>query len=100
MNNLRLLECQFVKCELLVHFVSCSDTKTIVTGFSGQDGFFIAQLLSKGYGVHDVLTRNSLMSGGTMELQPPEMRKQIAIHYGNITDENFLSKLLQNERPK
>ena len=28
------------------------------------------------------------------------MRKQILIHYGDIIDKNFLSKLLQNERPK
>ena len=74
--------------------------KAIVTGISGQDGFFLAQLLSKGYEVHDVLTRNSLMSGGTMELQHPEMRKQIVIHFGVTPHENFLSKLLKNERPE
>ncbi|EQB66085.1 MAG: hypothetical protein AMDU3_IPLC00001G0251 [Thermoplasmatales archaeon I-plasma] len=69
--------------------------KTIVTGMSYQDWFFLSQLLSKGYGVHDAFRRNSLMSGGTMELQPPEIKKQIIIHYGDITDENLLSKLLQ-----
>lgn len=75
--------------------------KAVITGISGQDGFFLSQLLlSKGYEVHGVLRRNSSMSGGTMELQTTEIRKQIVIHYGDITDENFLSKLLQNERPE
>ena len=75
--------------------------KTIVTGISYQDWFFLSQLLlSKGYEVHDVLTRNSLMSSGTMELQTTDIRKQVVNHYGDITDGNFLSKLLQNERPE
>ena len=67
----------------------------------GPRWFFLSQLLlSKGYEVHDVLTRNSLMSGGTMELQPLDIRKQMVIHYGDITDENFLSKLLLTEQPE
>ena len=74
--------------------------KTIVTGISYQDWFFLSQLLlSKGYEVHDAFRRNSLMSGGTMELQSPEIKKQIIIYYGDITDENLLSKLLQYDIP-
>jgi GDPmannose 4,6-dehydratase len=74
--------------------------KAIVTGISGQDGYFLSKLLlSKGYEVHGILRRNSSMTRGTFDLQPPEVKKEIIIHYGDITDENFLSKLLQNERP-
>ena len=43
--------------------------KALITGISGQDGYFLSQLLlSKGYEVHGVLRRNSSMTRGTMEL--------------------------------
>jgi GDPmannose 4,6-dehydratase len=75
--------------------------KAVITGISGQDGFFLSQLLlSKGYEVHGVLRRNSSMTRGTMELLPSDIRSQIIIHYGDITDENFLSNLLQSEKPE
>lgn len=75
--------------------------KAIITGISGQDGFFLSQLLlSKGYEVHGILRRNSSMTRGTIDSLPPKIRKELVIHYGDITDENFLSKLLQTEKPE
>ena len=74
--------------------------KAVITGISGQDGYFLSQLLlSKGYEVHGIIRRNSSMSQGTIDLVPPHIKKELAIHYGDITDENFLSKLLQSEKP-
>ena len=74
--------------------------KAIVTGISGQDGYFLSQLLlSKGYEVHGILRRNSSMNQGTIDLLPLDVRKDIIIHYGDITDENFLSKILKDEKP-
>ncbi len=75
--------------------------KAIITGVSGQDGYFLSQfLLSKGYEVHGILRRNSSMTQGTIDLLPEDIRKQIFIHYGDITDGNFLSNLLQKEKPE
>jgi GDP-D-mannose dehydratase len=75
--------------------------KSIVTGISGQDGYFLSQLLlSKGYEVHGILRRNSSMTQGTVDLLPENVRKQIIIHYGDITDGNFLSNLLAKEKPE
>ena len=75
--------------------------KAIITGISGQDGYFLSQLLlSKGYEVHGILRRNSSMTQGTVDLLPENIKKQINIHYGDITDENFLSNLLQKEKPE
>ena len=75
--------------------------KSIITGISGQDGYFLAQLLlSKGYEVHGVLRRNSSMTQGTVDLLPEKIRKQIIIHYGDITDGHFLSTLLEKEKPE
>jgi GDPmannose 4,6-dehydratase len=75
--------------------------KAIITGISGQDGYFLSQLLlSKGYEVHGILRRNSSMTQGTVDLLPENIRKQIIIHYGDITDGNFLSNLLEKEKPE
>lgn len=75
--------------------------KAVITGISGQDGYFLSQLLlSKGYEVHGILRRNSSMTQGTLDLLPENIRKQITIHYGDITDGNFLSNLLQEEKPE
>jgi GDPmannose 4,6-dehydratase len=75
--------------------------KAIITGISGQDGYFLSQLLmSKGYEVHGILRRNSSMTQETVDLLPENIRKQITIHYGDITDGNFLSNLLRKENPE
>ncbi len=75
--------------------------KAIITGISGQDGYFLSQLLlSKGYEVHGVLRRNSSMTCGTMDLLPDNIKNQIVIHYGDITDGTFLFNLLRNEQPE
>jgi GDPmannose 4,6-dehydratase len=75
--------------------------KAIITGISGQDVYFLSQLLlSKGYEVHGILRRNSSMAQGTVDLLPEKIRKQIVIHYGDITDGNFLSNLLKSEKPE
>jgi GDPmannose 4,6-dehydratase len=75
--------------------------KAVITGISGQDGYFLSKfLLSKGYEVHGVLRRNSSMNQGTLGLLPNNIKKHIIIHYGDITDVNFLSNLLQKEKPE
>ena len=75
--------------------------KAFITGISGQDGYFLSQLLlAKGYEVHGILRRNSSMTQGTVDLLPEDVRKQITIHYGDITDGHFLSTLLEREKPE
>ena len=74
--------------------------KAIITGISGQDGYFLSQLLiSKGYEVHGILRRNSSMMQGTLSLMPENIKKQIIIHYGDITDGSFLSNILLELKP-
>ena len=74
--------------------------KAIITGITGQDGYFISQfLLSKGYEVHGILRRNSSMTQGTLDFLPENIKKQIIIHYGDITDGNFLSNILLEQKP-
>ena len=74
--------------------------KAIITGISGQDGYFLSQfLLSKGYEVHGILRRNSSMTQGTLDLLPANIKKQIIIHYGDITDGNFISNIFREQKP-
>ncbi|MCL4336591.1 MAG: GDP-mannose 4,6-dehydratase [Candidatus Thermoplasmatota archaeon] len=75
--------------------------KVLITGISGQDGFFLSKLLfEKGYEIQGVIRRNSSMSQGTVSLLPEEIRKNVVIHYGDLTDANFFAKLLRNEKPE
>ena len=74
--------------------------KAIITGISGQDGYFLSQLLlSKGYEVHGIIRRNSSMTQGTVDFLPDNIRKEIQIEYGDITDVNFLMDLMNKEKP-
>ena len=69
--------------------------KAIITGISGQDGYFLSQLLlSKGYKVHGILRRNSSMTQGTLGLLPENIKKQIIIHYGDTTDSKKFSIII------
>ena len=74
--------------------------KALITGISGQDGYFLSKLLlSKGYEVHGVIRRNSSMSIGNLSYLGKEHLSQINIHYGDLTDANFFSKLLSQLKP-
>lgn len=73
---------------------------TIISGITGQDGFFLSKLLlSRDYEVHGIIRRNSSMTIGNLALLDPDMRNRIVIHYGDLTDANFLSKLLGDVKP-
>ena len=75
--------------------------KVIVTGMSGKDGYVLSQLVfSRAYGIHDIIRRNSLMKRGSLDILPDNIRNQIIIHYGDITDGNFLTNLLQKKKPE
>ena len=74
--------------------------KALITGISGQDGYFLSKLLlSKGYEVHGVIRRNSSMSIGNLSFLEKEHLSQINIHYGDLTDANFFANLLHDLKP-
>ena len=73
---------------------------TLISGITGQDGYFLSQmLLEKGYEVHGIIRRNSSMSKGNLSLLDKQVLDRIRIHYGDLTDANFLSKLLKTVKP-
>lgn len=73
--------------------------KALITGISGQDGYFLSRLLlEKGYEVHGLARRNSQKSLGSLELLPKEVLTQIKIHWGDIIDTGFINSFIAKEQ--
>lgn len=74
-----------------------------ITGVTGQDGAYLAELLlSKGYIVHGVKRRSSSFNTGRVDhlyRDPHEEGVRFFLHYGDMTDSTNLIRLLQQTRP-
>tara|TARA_B100002052_G_scaffold296088_1_gene323825 strand:- start:315 stop:1319 length:1005 start_codon:yes stop_codon:yes gene_type:complete len=77
--------------------------KALISGISGQDGSYLAELLiSKGYEVHGIVRRTSLSNTHRIEhlLYPNEMQgDSIYLHFGDITDSSRLNDLINQVEP-
>jgi GDPmannose 4,6-dehydratase len=75
----------------------------LITGVTGQDGAYLAELLlSKGYIVHGVKRRSSSFNTERVEhlyQDPHEPDQSFVLHYGDLTDSTNLIRLIQNVRP-
>src|SRR6202140_2997540 len=77
----------------------------LVTGITGQDGSYLAELLpAKAYEVHGAVRRSSSMRRGRIDhLQHgnpshPEGARFV-LHYGDMTDSGGLNRLVKTDRP-
>ncbi|MDD2916413.1 MAG: GDP-mannose 4,6-dehydratase [Candidatus Gracilibacteria bacterium] len=77
--------------------------KAIITGITGQDGAYLAELLlSKGYEVHGIKRRSSLFNTERIDhlyQDPHNPDKRFFLHYGDLTDSANLIKLVGDIRP-
>src|SRR5256712_13743129 len=77
--------------------------KALITGITGQDGSYLAELLlAKGYEVHGIIRRASTFNTGRIDhlYQDPHINDvQLFLHYGDTTDSTSLSKLLYRIQP-
>ncbi len=77
--------------------------KAIITGITGQDGAYLAQLLlDKGYEVHGVKRRSSLFNTGRIDhlyQDPHEKNVRFKLHYGDLTDSTNLIRIIQEVQP-
>lgn len=75
--------------------------KAFITGISGQDGSYLAELLlEKGYEVHGIVRRSSSVFRERLEhLYPKFKDKQLFLYYGDITDGSSLARLLYKLQP-
>jgi GDPmannose 4,6-dehydratase len=77
----------------------------LITGITGQDGSYLAELLlGKGYEVHGVVRRSSSMNRGRIDhLQhenPGHLEgSRFVLHYGDMTDSGGLNRLVKTVRP-
>ena len=77
--------------------------KALITGITGQDGSYLAELLlSKGYEVHGIIRRASTFN--TSRLDPiytdPHIEKsKLFLHYGDLSDASALARLLGKVAP-
>jgi GDPmannose 4,6-dehydratase len=79
-------------------------TKTaLITGVTGQDGAYLAQLLlDKGYTVHGIKRRASLFNTDRVDhlYQDPHVNNQrFKLHYGDLTDSTNLIRIVQQVQP-
>jgi GDPmannose 4,6-dehydratase len=78
--------------------------KALITGITGQDGSYLAELLlSKGYEVHGLIRRASTFNTQRIDhiYQDPHARHgaNLHLHYGDIASEGSLTDLVYNVRP-
>jgi GDPmannose 4,6-dehydratase len=77
----------------------------LITGITGQDGSYLAELLlDKGYEVHGVVRRSSTMNRGRIDhlqhANPSHSEgSKFVLHYGDMTDSGGLNRLVKTVRP-
>ena len=79
-------------------------SKALVTGITGQDGSYLAELLlSKGYEVHGLIRRSSTFNTDRIEhiyTDPHEPGARLFLHYGDLSDSGQLAHLIYNVHPE
>lgn len=77
--------------------------KAFITGITGQDGAYLAELLlAKGYEVHGLKRRSSLFNTDRIDhlYQDPHVEsRRLILHYGDLTDSTNLIRVMQEVRP-
>jgi len=77
--------------------------KALITGITGQDGSYLAEiLLEKGYEVHGIIRRSSSFNTGRIDHlynNPEILNKRMFLHYGDLVDTSSLNRLLEKVIP-
>ena len=71
-------------------------TRALITGITGQDGSYLAELLiAKGYEVHGLIRRSSTECTGRIQ----HIRDLVQLHYGDLADGNGLVRIITQVEP-
>src|SRR5688572_19337809 len=77
--------------------------KALITGVTGQDGAYLAELLlEKGYEVHGIKRRTSLINTQRVDhlyQDPHEKNVRFSLHYGDLTDSTNIIRIIQQVQP-
>src|SRR6188474_2579252 len=74
----------------------------LITGITGQDGAYLAEfLLKKGYNVHGVKRRSSLMNTHRIDrlFFDKSLAERFHLHYGDMTDSSNILRIIQQTQP-
>ena len=70
--------------------------KALITGITGQDGYYLTcLLLQKGYAVHGIARRNGRQALGALEELSSQDRERLTIHWGDVTDASFIEQVIR-----
>ncbi len=79
-------------------------TKALITGITGQDGSYLAELLlAKGYEVHGIIRRSSSFNTERIDhlyQDPHEPNVRLRLHYGDLNDASSLNRILRIVEPQ
>jgi len=77
--------------------------KAFITGITGQDGSYLAELLlSKGYEVHGLIRRSSTFNTSRIDsiyVDPHDPDARLFLHYGDLSDSEQIANVMYNIRP-
>lgn len=77
--------------------------KALITGITGQDGSYLAELLlEKGYEVHGIIRRSSTFNTSRIDhifQDPHESHLRLSLHYGDMSDASNISRLIEKIKP-
>jgi GDPmannose 4,6-dehydratase len=74
----------------------------LISGITGQDGAYLAEfLLNKGYNVHGIKRRSSLMNTDRIDhlFFNKELASRFHLHYGDVTDSSNILRIIKQTRP-
>ena len=78
--------------------------KALITGITGQDGSYLAELLlSKDYEVHGIIRRESTFNTSRIDhihIDPHKPGARLFLHYGDLSDSEQISNVIYNIKPE
>src|SRR6266496_3288682 len=78
--------------------------RALITGITGQDGSYLAELLlAKGYEVHGIIRRSSSFNTARIDdiyQDPHEKNRRLILHYGDLNDASSLNRILRIADPQ
>lgn len=78
--------------------------KAFITGITGQDGSYLAELLlSKGYEVHGLIRRSSTFNTSRIDsvyIDPHDPNARLFLHYGDLSDSEQIANIMYTIRPE
>jgi GDPmannose 4,6-dehydratase len=79
-------------------------TRALITGITGQDGSYLAELLlAKGYEVHGIIRRSSSFNTGRLDhlyTDPHDPGGRLFLHYGDLMDSSVVSRIVREVGPQ